>query len=79
MPRIKGIPGPYRFFFYSFDCGEREHIHAGREKMTCKFWLKPAMEYEDNEGFSERELSEIRRVIESNLRAILRAWYEHCK
>jgi hypothetical protein len=22
MPTVKGISGPYRFFFYSFDCNE---------------------------------------------------------
>jgi hypothetical protein len=22
MPTVKNIPGPYRFFFYSFDCNE---------------------------------------------------------
>jgi len=22
MPTIKGVPGPYRLFFYSFDCNE---------------------------------------------------------
>ena len=22
MPRISGIPGPYWFYFYSFDCNE---------------------------------------------------------
>jgi hypothetical protein len=33
MPTIKNIPGPYRFFFYSFDCNEPEHIHVQRERM----------------------------------------------
>jgi hypothetical protein len=31
MPSIKNIPGPYRFFFYSFDCNEPKHVHAQRE------------------------------------------------
>ena len=38
MPRIRGIPGPYRFFFTSFDCSEPPHIHVEREDMT---WLQP--------------------------------------
>jgi len=39
MPTIKGIPGPYRFFFYSFDCNEpmHVHVHVERERMSCKF------------------------------------------
>jgi len=35
MPTVKGIAGPYRFFFYSFfdsfDCNEREHIRVLQE------------------------------------------------
>ena len=41
MPRIKGMPGPYRFFFTSFDCNEPPHVHVERENATCKFWLEP--------------------------------------
>jgi hypothetical protein len=41
MPRISDIPGPYRFFFTSFDCNEPPHVHVEREDMTCKFWLEP--------------------------------------
>jgi hypothetical protein len=39
MPSIPGIPGAYRFYFYSFDCGEPMHVHVVRERLTCKFWL----------------------------------------
>jgi hypothetical protein len=28
MPTIRDISGPYRFFFYSFDCNEPMHVHA---------------------------------------------------
>ncbi|MBI3683629.1 MAG: DUF4160 domain-containing protein [Acidobacteria bacterium] len=35
MPRIKGVPGPYRFFFTSFDCSEPPHVHVEREDKTC--------------------------------------------
>jgi hypothetical protein len=31
MPRIKGIPGSYRFFFTSFDCNEPAHVHVEHE------------------------------------------------
>jgi len=41
MPRIKGIPGPHRLFFTSFDCNEPAHVHAERERSTCEFWLEP--------------------------------------
>ena len=55
MPRIKGILGPYRFFFTSFDCNEPPHVHAERENRTCKFWLDP-LRLARNHGFGAREL-----------------------
>jgi hypothetical protein len=50
VPRIQGIPGPYRFFFYSFDCQEPPHVHVRRERLTCKFWLDP-VSLAGNDGF----------------------------
>jgi hypothetical protein len=41
MPTVKGIQGPYRFFFYSFDCNEPPHVHIRRDAQMCKFWLRP--------------------------------------
>ncbi len=79
MPRIKGVAGPYRLFFYSFDCGERKHVHAQREQMTCKFWLEPAVRLANHEGLGQRDLNAIRKMIESNLDTILEAWSEHCR
>lgn len=40
MPTVKGIEGPYRFFFFSFDCNEPPHIHVQRERQLAKFWLE---------------------------------------
>jgi Domain of unknown function (DUF4160) len=77
MPTVKGMPGPYRFFFYSFDCNEPEHVHVEREKKTCKFWLE-AVGLASNDGFAARELNVIRRSIEANLSKLLEAWNEHC-
>jgi len=77
MPSAKGIPGPYRFFFYGFDCDEPMHVHVQREKMLCKFWLQP-MHLARNSGFTPRELNTIRKLIERNSPKILEAWHEHC-
>jgi hypothetical protein len=77
MPRIKGIPGPYRFFFTSFDCNEPTHVHVERENSTCKFWLEP-IELARSHGFNARELNVIRRSIGDHRAAILEAWHEHC-
>ena len=77
MPTVRNIAGPYRFFFYSFDCNEPEHVHVQREKMLCKFWLKPVT-LAKNDGFSARELNGIRQLMQANLRILLEAWHEHC-
>ena len=78
MPTIRNIAGPYRFFFYSFDCNEPRHVHVRRDTSTCKFWLEP-VNLCRNHGFSFHELNQIRRLIESHLVTILESWYEHCE
>jgi hypothetical protein len=77
MPAVKGISGPYRFFFYSFDCAEPMHVHVRRERMVCKFWLEP-VRLARNDGFSEHELNRIRDLVEANEQRIAEAWIEHC-
>jgi hypothetical protein len=77
MPTVKNVPGPYRFFFYSFDCNEPKHVHVQREKKVCKFWVKP-LALCRNHGFSAKELNEIRQIIQSNIREIMESWDEHC-
>jgi len=65
MPTIKDISGPYRFFFYSFDCNEEMHVHVQRERMICKFWMQPVV-LARNQGFAPKELSTIREIILKN-------------
>ena len=77
MPTVRGISGPYRFFFYSFDCREPKHVHVERDQQTCKFWLEPII-VEFNKGFRRHELNTIRRLIADNLPLIHAAWEEHC-
>ena len=77
MPRVTGIPGPYRFFFTSFDCNEPPHVHVERDRSTCKFWLEPLM-LARNHGFAAHELTRIRQIIRQHLEQITEAWYEHC-
>ena len=77
MPTVKNISGPYRFFFYSFDCNEPMHVHVRRDNKTCKFWLEP-VSLSKNKRFSPHELSRIRKTIYDNLEKIIEAWHEHC-
>jgi hypothetical protein len=77
MPTIKGIPGPYRLFFYSLDCNEPQHVHVERDRATCKFWLGHVT-LATNNGFNARELNQIRKLIVSNQLQIDEVWHEHC-
>jgi len=77
MPTIKNISGPYRFFFYSFDCNEQMHVHVQRERMICKFWMEPVV-LARNQGFAPKEINTIREIILKNSHKIMEAWYEHC-
>jgi Domain of unknown function (DUF4160) len=77
MPMVPGISGPYRFFFYSFDCNEPKHVHVRRERMVCKFWMEPVT-LGFNEGFSPAELNRIRRLVIEYRQGIEEAWDEHC-
>jgi hypothetical protein len=76
MPTIPNIPGPYRFFFYSFDFNEPMHGHVRRDCQTCKFWLDPVA-LARNDGFSPKELNQIRAIIVEHLADIQEAWHEH--
>lgn len=77
MPTIREISGPYRLFFFSFDCGEPKHLHVQRERKVCKYWMEP-IALASNHGFSAVELNAIRLLLETNRIKILEAWNEHC-
>ena len=77
MPTARGIEGPYRFFFFSFDCHEPRHIHVQRDRFVAKFWLDP-ITVSKNQGFSPRELHIIRTAVRLHADTIKEAWDEHC-
>ncbi|MEK7792902.1 MAG: DUF4160 domain-containing protein [Candidatus Hydrogenedentota bacterium] len=77
MPTIGEIDGPYRFYFYSFDCNEPPHVHVRRDRAVCKFWLEP-LTLARNYGFAARELNRIREIISNERAKIKGAWHEHC-
>ena len=77
MPTVKNIAGPFRFYFYSFDCNESRHVHVQCEDRLCKFWLEPVT-LAKNDGFSARELTQIRNLVKAHLTRIMEAWHEHC-
>lgn len=77
MPTTLRI-GPYRFFFYSYDCGEPRHMHVDREKMSAKFWLDPDAALTENYGFNRKELRDIERIVRDNLEILRNEWDRFC-
>lgn len=60
----------YIFLVYGSDIHEiRRHVHCTYAykgfKRSCKFWLEPVVELDDNKSgdFSEKELNEIKNLI----------------
>jgi hypothetical protein len=70
--------GPYRFYFYSHDCGEPRHTHVDRETLSAKFWLEPDVSLAENHGFSRHELRDIERIVRENLETLRHAWDVFC-
>jgi hypothetical protein len=66
MPTALRI-GPYRFYFYSYDCGEPRHMHVDRENMSAKLWLDADVSLAENYGYSRKELRDLERSIRENL------------
>jgi hypothetical protein len=77
MPTILR-PGPYRFYFYSYDCGEPRHTHVDRESMSVKYWLDPDVSLAENHGFNRKELRDIERLVRANLEKLKNEWDDFC-
>jgi hypothetical protein len=74
MPTILRI-GPYRFFFYSGDRDEAEHIHIERDEHAAKFWMSP-VRLDRSGGFGRSELNRIQILVEERETALLEAWHD---
>jgi Domain of unknown function (DUF4160) len=70
--------GPYRFYFYSYDCREPRHMHVDRESRSTKFWLDPDVTLATNHGFSRRELRDIERIMRAHLETLRHEWDAFC-
>ncbi len=62
--------GPYRFYFYAYDCGEPRHMHADRENRSAKCWLDPDVTLATNHGDSRRELRDIERIMRAHVETL---------
>jgi len=70
--------GSYRFYFYSYDCGEPRHMHVDRDNRSAKFWLDPDVSLANNYGFKRKELRKIERIIRDNLERLRDEWDAFC-
>lgn len=70
--------GPYRIYFYSYDCSEPKHMHVDQENKSAKFWLEPAITLADNYGYSRRELRDIEHLLHDNLEKLNHEWDAFC-
>lgn len=81
------ILAKYIFLIYGSDIYEsRKHIHVTYNrrgyKRACKFWLEPDVDLDEGKkgDFTEKELSEIKRLIQENKEIIasqLAIFYAH--
>ena len=75
MPTVFTQDG-YRFSFYSYDLGERVHVHVFKSGHECKIWLDD-LAVAFNHGFKPHDVSEIRRIIAARRPEIVERWLEH--
>jgi hypothetical protein len=64
--------------FYSNEGDPREpaHIHVIKDGVDAKFWLRPVILLEYNDGFDAKTLRELAELIEQRRDDIARAWDE---
>jgi hypothetical protein len=67
--RVEG----YRFFFWSNEGQEPEHIHVEYGEGTAKFWLDPVALVESYRMKSQ-ELKRARELVEANIAVLREAW-----
>ena len=77
MPTALRI-GPYRFYFYAYDCNEPRHMHVDRENLSAKVWLDPDVRVAENHGFARKELRSIERMTQENLENLRNEWDTFC-
>jgi hypothetical protein len=75
MPTLLRI-GPYRFFVYSGDRIEPQHIHVERDDSHAKFWLGP-VRLHSSHGFGRQEIKRLHKMVEDNQSELKEGWHEY--
>lgn len=66
----------YRFFFFSRE-EPRMHVHVYSGRGEAKFWIEPEVALANNMGLSNKELGELKKVIQERKNEIERSWRKH--
>ena len=66
----------YRFYFFSRE-ESRMHVHVESAEGEAKFWLEPAIAVAQTSRLNQRQLREIRYLVEVHADEIRRAWEKH--
>ena len=68
----------YRFFFFSLE-EKRVHVHIDCPQGEAKFWLEPVVALATYHGLSNKQLQDLKKVVEERKDEISKAWYKHFK
>lgn len=68
--------GPFRFFFYSGDRDEPQHVHVAHGDKIAKFWLDP-VRMQRSGGLRRAEIRQIQRIVEQNRTFLQEAWRDY--
>lgn len=72
MPTLMREAG-FRIYFYSHEPNEPAHVHVDRTGNSAKYWLSP-LHLAANNGFSSKELKEIREILSNHREPLMEAW-----
>ncbi len=75
MPTVLRI-GSYRFFFYSSDRVEPEHIHIEKDDKIAKVWLDP-VRLQNSGGFSRPQINKVLKIITDHRIELMEAWNDY--
>ena len=77
MPVVGRYNG-YRIHFFANEGSPREpvHVHVKRDGPAAKFWLRPFVRLDYNDGIGARDLRELTLVIQRDRDRLERAWNE---
>lgn len=66
----------WRFEFYSLDRDEPPHVHIRKDRKETKIWLN-SLNVARNKRCTEKELSDLLRIVGENQQDFLEKWHEH--